>query len=98
MKRSNLRRMAGLGVVLATVGALARLIPGWSAHYAHAPWMHIKLTIGLVLGGLHGLLVNRVRKASQGTPVAPGTFVGIAVTYAVLGLAAVALALFRPGE
>jgi uncharacterized membrane protein len=96
--RSALLAIVVPGILLATIGGLARLVPGWSAHYAHAPWMHAKLTIGLVLGGLHGLLVNRVRKASQGTAVAPGVFVGIAVTYAVLGLSAVALAIVRPGE
>jgi uncharacterized membrane protein len=96
--RSALLAIVMPGIMLATIGGLARLVPNWSAHYAHAPWMHAKLTIGFVLGALHGLLVNRVRKASQGTSVAPGLFVGIAVAYAVLGLAGVALAILRPGE
>jgi uncharacterized membrane protein len=96
--RSALLAVVMPGILLATIGGLARLLPMWSAHYAHAPWMHAKLTIGLVLGALHGLLVGRVRRASQGTKVAPGLFVAIAVAYAVLGLAGVALAILRPGE
>ncbi len=96
--RSALLAIVAPGIVLATVGGLARLVPAWGTYYAHAPWMHVKLVIGFVLGGLHGVLVGRVRKASQGVPVPPGVFVGIAVTYAVLGGAAVALAILRPGE
>lgn len=97
--RSALFAIVMPGIVLATIGGLARLVPNWSAHYAHAPWMHAKLTIGLVLGALHGVLVGRVRKAAAGTqPATPGVFVGIAVAYGVFGLLAVALAILRPGE
>ena len=96
--RSALLAIVMPGLLLATIGGLARLIPNWSALYAHAPWMHAKLTIGLVLAALHGVLVGRVRKASTGTPVAPGIFVGIGVTYVVLGTVAVALAILRPGQ
>lgn len=96
--RSGLLAIVMPGILLATLGGLGRLIPNWSTHYAHAPWMHIKLTIGLVLAGMHGLLVNRVRKASTGTPVPAGMFVGIGVTYVVLGLVAASLAILRPGE
>jgi putative membrane protein len=97
--RSALLAIVAPGISLAAIGGLARLVPGWSAYYAHAPWMHAKLAIGLVLGALHGVLVGRVRKAAKGTqPASPGTFVAIAVAYVVLGLAAVALAILRPGE
>ncbi len=96
--RSALLAVVTPGILLATIGGLALLIPAWGAHYAHAPWMHAKLTIGLVLGALHGVLVGRVRRAASGKPVSPGLFVGIAVAYAVLGLAGVALAILRPGE
>jgi putative membrane protein len=96
--RSALLAVVMPGIVLAFLGGLARLVPGWTAHYAHAPWMHAKLTVALVLAGLHGFLVNRVRKAAQGTAVAPGVFVGIAAAHAVLAVVALALVLFRPGE
>jgi putative membrane protein len=97
--RSALLAIVAPGILLATIGGLARLIPVWSAHYAHAPWMHAKLAIGFVLGALHGVLVARVRKAATGAkPGTPGLFVAIAVAYTVLGLAAVALAILRPGE
>lgn len=94
--RSALLAVVTPGILLAIMGGLARLIPFWSAEYAHAGWMHGKLTIGLVLAGMHGLLVNRVRKAATGTPVSPGVFVSIAVGYAVLALIAMALAILRP--
>jgi putative membrane protein len=96
--RSGLLAIVAPGILLATVGGLARLVPAWGALYAHAPWMHVKITIGLVLGGLHGVLVNRVRKAASGQPVPPGLFVGLAVANVALGLGAVACAILRFGQ
>lgn len=96
--RSGLLAVVTPGLVLATLGALARLLPGWTAHFAHAPWMHAKITIGIVLAGLHGFLVGRVRKAMRGDAVPAGLFVALAVAHAALTTLAVALAIFRWGE
>ena len=96
--RSALLAVVAPGILLATVGGLARLLPAWGSLYAHAHWMHGKLAIGLALGALHGVLVGRVRKAAKGQPSSAGVFVGLAVAYVVLGLAAVCLAVVRPGE
>lgn len=95
--RSALLAVVLPGMLLALAGGLARLIPGWSTSYAHAPWMHTKLLLGLVLAGLHGLLVARVRKAASGQPATPGVFVGIGASYAVVALIAASLAVLRPG-
>jgi len=96
--RSALLAIVAPGILLATVGGLARMLPAWSTTYAHAPWLHAKLAIGFVLGALHGVLVGRVRKASKGLVTTPGTFVALAVAYVVLGIVAVCLAIARPGE
>jgi putative membrane protein len=96
--RSALLAIVAPGILLATIGGLARMLPAWSTTYAHAPWLHGKLAIGLVLGALHGVLVGRVRKASKGLVTTPGVFIALAVAYVALGLAAVFLAVVRPGE
>jgi uncharacterized membrane protein len=95
--RSALLAIGAPGILLAFAGGLAQLIPNWSTLYAHAGWMHGKLTIGLVLAGLHGMLIGRVRKAATGEVKTPGVFMGIAVAYAVLALIALGLLMFRPG-
>ena len=95
--RSALLAVVLPGMLLALAGGLGRLIPGWSTSYAHAPWMHVKLLLGLILAGLHGVLVARVRKAAAGQAATPGLFVGIGAGYAVVALVAASLAILRPG-
>lgn len=95
--RKALLVLGAPGMLLAWLGGLAILVPGWE-QYSHAGWMHGKLTIGVVLAGLHGVLVGRVRRAAAGTVAAtPGLFVGVAIAYLALALVAIALVMIRPG-
>ena len=95
--RKSLLMLGAPGMLLAWAGGLAMLVPNWS-QYSHAGWMHGKLTIGLVLAGLHGALVGRVRRPAAGTRLAtPSFFAGISIAYLVLALAAVGLVMLRPG-
>lgn len=86
------------GLLLAWLGGLGMLLPYWSTIYARAGWMHGKLTIGLIVAGLSGMLTGRLRRIAggQGEPVASG-MLGIAVTTLVLMVVAVALVFIRPG-
>jgi putative membrane protein len=95
--RKALLMIGAPGMLLAWVGGLAMLIPGWD-HYRHAGWMHGKLTIALILSALHGVLVGRVRRAAAGTasPTA-SLFAGVAIAYLVLALAAIGLVMLQPG-
>ncbi len=95
--RKTLLMLGAPGLLLAWAGGLAMLVPGWS-HYSHAGWMHGKLTIGLILSVLHGVLVGRVRRAAAGTaPGSPTLFVGVAIAYLALALVAIALVILQPG-
>ena len=86
------------GLLLAWAGGLTMLIEGWSDLYARAGWMHGKLTIGLVLAALHGVVVGRVRRAATGQREAsPALMTGLAMTIVVLALVNITLAIVRPG-
>lgn len=94
--RKALLMLGAPGMLLAWLGGLAMLIAGWS-RYSHEGWMHAKLAIALVLAGLHGALVGRVRKAIAGTAKpSSGFFAGVAVGYLVLALAAISLVMIQP--
>jgi putative membrane protein len=96
--RRALLTLASPGLVLAWMGGLAIVLPGWSELYARAGWMHGKILVGLVLAALTGVLTGRVRRAASGEREASSAlFAGIA-TVLVLGAAvAVALVVLRPG-
>jgi uncharacterized membrane protein len=42
------------------------LLDGWSALYARQPWMHAKLTVGLIAAAFSGVLSGRLRRAAAG--------------------------------
>lgn len=97
-----LRRAALLiatpGMVLAWVGGLGMLIPGWSELYAKAGWIHGKIAIALVAAALTGVLTGQLRKAAKGTgTLKPGLLRAIAWTVLLLVLLAVSLAIYKPG-
>jgi putative membrane protein len=86
------------GMLLAFLAGLSYLIPNFRALYAHAGWMHIKLTIVLVMAALSGVLSGRLRKTANGQkPASAGFFGGMALAFVVLGASVVFLAMLRPG-
>jgi protoporphyrinogen IX oxidase len=92
--RAALRVLATPGLLLAWLGGLALLVSGWSEVYARAGWMHGKLTIGILLSGVHGMLLARTRPAK---PAASRPFVIALALTLVLALINVSLAILRPG-
>lgn len=58
-------RVAGPARWVALAFGLYRFIDGMSG-YAHAPWMHAKLTLGLLLFGLHDVAGAKLRKFASG--------------------------------
>lgn len=96
--RRSLLMIATPGILLAWAGGLTMFIAYFDDVYRTAGWMHGKLTIGIVVSALHGVLVARVRKAATGErEVSQGFFAGVAMTIVLLGAAAVALVVLRPG-
>jgi uncharacterized membrane protein len=80
------------GMLLAFLAGLTMLILGWGELYARQPWMHTKLTLGIVAAGATGVLTGRLRKHIAGLretrPVfyrmIGWFFVAVAITNALL--------------
>ncbi len=88
-------RLSTPAMVVAFVFGLAMLVPHFSSHYAHAAWMHAKLTLVLIASGLSGAVTGRLRKVAAGQ-AAPGP---LRVFGALLGLCMaliVTLAIVKP--
>lgn len=94
--RKLMLMVATPGLLLAWVAGLAVLLPNFGDVYAKAGWMHGKLTIALIISGLSGVLVGKVKKAAAGTDVGLGAVKGMAVGVLVLGAVAVFLVFLRP--
>jgi putative membrane protein len=60
------------GMLLSFAGGLYMLIPNWGAFYARAPWMHTKLTVGLIAAAFSGVLSGKLRRAASGDELSPG--------------------------
>jgi len=85
--RKIMLRLVSPGMNISLVAGLIMLITYWSELYAKAPWMHAKLTVGLIAAGFSGVLSGKLRRASTGTDVPPGA---VKLAGAVLVLSAVA--------
>lgn len=93
--RNALRMIATPGLLLAWLGGLTLLISNWSAVYAHAGWAHGKLTNGILLSAVHGMLMARTR---AGRPASARPFaIGLGLTL-LLALGNIALVVIRPGS
>jgi protoporphyrinogen IX oxidase len=92
--RTTFSKVSTPALLLAWVAGLAMFVLSFDA-YRHAVWLHVKITVALVLSGLHGALLARMRpeRAAKATPNTFG-----ALTAGVVGCAvvAVALVLLRP--
>ncbi|MCU1342217.1 MAG: hypothetical protein JWN92_1640 [Candidatus Acidoferrum typicum] len=65
LERIYLRGLADPGALL-TILAGVGLIMTNSRYYLHAPWLHIKLTLVLLLIGLHGIVAIRTKAFATG--------------------------------
>ena len=85
------------GLVLAWLGGLSILVPDFTTVYAHAGWMHAKLTLLLVASAITGILTARLRKAAAGTkPATSGLMNGLGIGIAAIAFAVVILAVLKP--
>lgn len=60
------------GMLLSFAGGLYMLLSYWSEIYAKAPWMHMKLTVGLIAAGFSGMLTGKLRRAADGAEITGG--------------------------
>jgi putative membrane protein len=82
-------RAADIGATLTLAGGLAMLSTNVSG-YMQQPWMHAKLTLVLVLLGVHGFLRAKTRRGGS-IPKAIGPIAGL------VAATIVALVIFKPG-
>ena len=91
--RNRMGRAADVGATLALLSGVW-LISFAPAHYMRQPWLHMKLTLVLVVLGLHGFLRVRAKKAAEGDAKAfPAPLVGFMTMIAV---SIVMLVVFKP--
>jgi putative membrane protein len=82
-------RGADVGATLAIAGGVA-MIANNASFYAHQPWLHAKLTLALVVLGVHGMLRAKTKRGTKVPRIAMPVL-------AVVAVAIVALAVFKPG-
>jgi len=85
--RKIILRLVSPGMNISLLAGLVMLVTFWSDLYAKAPWMHAKLTVGLIAAGFSGVLSGKLRRASDGADVPPGA---VKLAGAVLVFSAVA--------
>ena len=86
------------GMLLSLGAGLVMLISYWSELYAKAPWMHMKLTVGLIAAGFSGVLSGRLRRAAESTAVAPKSLRLAGAVLVLSAIAGVSLVLTRFGQ
>ena len=86
------------GMLLSLVAGLIMLLMHWSDLYAKAPWMHIKLTVGLIAAAFSGVLSGRLRRAAAGTEVTPGAVRAAGIVLLLSAVVAVTMVMTRFGQ
>jgi len=88
-------RVATPGMVLAWIGGLVMF--GLSLDgYLSQGWMHAKITLGLIVAALTGVLTGRLRKAAAGEDVSAKSLRIFGIVILVLAIGNVVLALLGP--
>jgi uncharacterized membrane protein len=86
------------GMLLGWAGGLHMLLAHWSDLYSKAPWIHTKLTIGLVAAAFSGVLSGGLRRAaSSGDELSPGRMRLAGIVLLLSAVAGASLAFLRPG-
>jgi putative membrane protein len=106
LARKLYRTIAAPGFTLAFALGLYKLLTGWRAAtvdangivaggYGKAPWMHVKLTLALVVIAVHHVMGARAKKMmNDGAKAGPMGILGIVVGVCALG--AIAMVVLRP--
>ncbi len=89
-------RVTTPSMLVAFAGGFGVLIPKFAEVYSKQGWIHIKLTLLLILAGATGVLTGKLRRWTEGQEVSPSTFGRLAWAISILGVLIVTLASFRP--
>jgi uncharacterized membrane protein len=86
------------GMLLSLAAGVAMLLNDWAVLYAKAPWMHAKLTVGLVAAAFSGVLSGRLRRGSNdAAALTPGVFRNAGLVLLLSGIANVCFVFLRFG-
>ena len=87
------------GMLLSLGAGLVMLLDGWALLYAKAPWMHAKLTVGLIAAAFSGVLSGRLRRAGEGSgELSPGAFRTAGLVLLLSAIANVCFVFLRFGQ
>ena len=87
------------GMLVGLGAGLAMLINDWAVLYAKAPWMHAKLTVGLIATGFSGVLSGRLRRgSSDAAALTPGAFRTAGLVLILSAVANVSFVFLRFGQ
>ncbi len=89
-------RVTTPSMLVAFAGGFGMLIPSFAEVYSKQGWMHIKLTLLLILAGATGVLTGKLRRWAEGQDVTASTFGRLAWAISIIGVLIVTLASFRP--
>jgi uncharacterized membrane protein len=96
--RSLTLKLVTPGMLLSLSAGLVMLVMHWSDLYAKAPWMHIKLTVGLIAAAFSGVLSGRLRRAAAGSAVTPGAIRTAGIILLLSAVVAVTMVMTRFGQ
>jgi len=96
--RKIMLRLVSPGMSISLTAGLIMLLMFWGDLYAKAPWMHAKLTVGLIAAGFSGVLSGRLRRAAAGTEVTPGAIKLAGAVLVFSAIANVAFVFLRFGQ
>lgn len=87
------------GMLLSLAAGVVMLLNDWAVIYSKAPWMHAKLTVGVVAAGFSGVLSGRLRRgSSDAAALTPGVFRNAALVLLLSGIANVSFVFLRFGQ
>jgi putative membrane protein len=89
-------RVTTPAMLVAFAGGFGMLIPNFADVYAKQGWVHIKLTLLVILAGLTGVLTGKLRRWADGQEVSQTTFARLAWSIAAVAVLVVTVAVFRP--
>jgi uncharacterized membrane protein len=86
------------GMLLSLATGLTMLLSEWTTLYAKQPWMHGKLTVGLIAAAFSGVLTGRLRRAANdGGELSPKAFRTAGLVLVFSAIANVTLVIMRFG-
>jgi len=96
--RTLTMRLVSPAFITSIVAGLVMLLTFWSELYAKAPWMHVKITVGLIAAAFSGVLSGKLRRAANGDEVSASSVRLAGAILVLSGLVNVIMVYTRLGQ